>query len=257
VRLTEKVPALAGVVDRRLLINYAVDPDAIARMLPRPFRPQVHGGRAVAGICLIRLRQMRPAGLPVWTGLTSENAAHRVAVEWDSPGGTRSGVYIPRRDSDSLVNVLVGGRAFPGVHHRARFDVAEDQHNVRVSFRALDGSAEVRAAVTVADRLPASELFSDVAEASAFFERGCDGYSATRDPCRFDGLQLQTDAWSVEPAEVVDVASSFFGDAQLFPGDSAVLDNALLMRRIPVRWKSLPSLRADRSSDPAHVAGAE
>ena len=73
----------------------------------------------------------------------------------------------------------------------------------------------------------------------------------------FDGLQLQTDAWSVEPVEVVDVASSFFGDAQLFPDDSAVLDNALLMRRIPVRWKALPSLRADRRSTPVHVAGAE
>lgn len=244
-RMAEKVPALAGVVDRRLLINYSVDPAAIARVLPPPFRPQLRRGRAVAGICLIRLRQMRPAGLPAWMGLTSENAAHRVAVEWDGPGGPRTGVYIPRRDSDSLVNVVVGGRAYPGVHHRARFDVAEDPGRVRVAFRALDGSAQVTAAVAVADRWPASELFTDVAEASAFFERGCDGYSATRDPRRFDGLQLQTDAWSVEPAEVIEVASSFFGDTQLFPGGTAVLDNALLMRRIPVRWKALPSLHAD------------
>src|SRR5262245_14353375 len=124
--MTEKLPDLAGTVDRRLLVNYSADPGVIARLLPAPFRPQVVRGRAVAGICLIRLRHMRPAGLPSWLGLVSENAAHRVAVEWDTPRGVRSGVYIPRRDSDSLVNVVVGGRAYPGVHHRARFDVDED-----------------------------------------------------------------------------------------------------------------------------------
>ena len=97
--MVENLPVLAGVVDRRLLINYSVDPGVIAAILPRPFRPQLVRGRAVAGICLIRLRNMRPAGLPSWIGLTSENAAHRVAVEWDGPDGIRNGVYIPRRDS--------------------------------------------------------------------------------------------------------------------------------------------------------------
>jgi uncharacterized protein DUF2071 len=251
VGVTERLPELAGTVDRRLLINYSVDPDVIARVLPLPFRPQLVRGRAVAGICLIRLRHMRPARFPSWLGLASENAAHRVAVEWDTPDGIRSGVYIPRRDSNSLVNVVVGGRAYPGVHHRAHFDVAEDEQHVRVSFRAVDGSAQVMADVVVAEHLADSKLFSNAAEASAFFEHGCDGYSATRDPGRFDGLQLLTDAWSVEPARVADAYSSFFADRRTFPDSSAVLDNALLMRRIRVRWKALPSLRAGRSKDPA------
>lgn len=253
--MVENLPVLAGVVDRRLLINYSVDPGVIAAILPRPFRPQLVRGRAVAGICLIRLRNMRPAGLPSWIGLTSENAAHRVAVEWDGPDGIRNGVYIPRRDSDSLVNVAVGGRAFPGRHHRARFDVAEDPQHVHVSFRALDGSARVMADVVVTSRLPASELFADVSEASAFFERGRDGYSATREPDRFDGLQLLTDVWSVEPALITDVYSSFFADTRTFPSGSAMFDNALLMRRIPVRWKALLPLYASQTSDTdVHVA---
>ena len=112
--MAKRLPVLAGLMDRRLLINYSVDPDVVATMLPPPFRPQLVRGRAVAGICLIRLRQMRPRGLPRWIGIASENAAHRVAVEWDEPLGVRRGVYIPRRDTNSRVNVLVGGRAFPG-----------------------------------------------------------------------------------------------------------------------------------------------
>ncbi len=146
-------PDLAGEVERRLLINYRVDPEVIAARLPLPFRPQVVDGWAVAGICLIRLGSMRPLGLPTWVGLRSENAAHRVAVEWDSPGGTQTGVYIPRRDSNSMVNVLVGGRLFPGEHHRADFHVSESAEEIRVAFTARDGSADVNVAVAIKDEL--------------------------------------------------------------------------------------------------------
>ncbi|HEY3086594.1 MAG TPA: hypothetical protein VGJ59_00840 [Jatrophihabitantaceae bacterium] len=33
---------------------------------------------------------------------------------------------------------------------------------------------------------------------------------------------------------------SFFADTRIFPAGSAMLDDALLMRHIPVRWKALP-----------------
>ncbi|MEA2492488.1 MAG: hypothetical protein QOJ29_399 [Thermoleophilaceae bacterium] len=37
-------------------------------------------------------------------GLRSENASHRIAVEWDTAVGIRTGVYIPRRDTGSGLN---------------------------------------------------------------------------------------------------------------------------------------------------------
>ena len=64
-----EVPAVHGVIARRLLVNYRGDPAAIARMLPPPFRPKLVDGYAVAGICLIRLSEIRPRGFPsvlVW-----------------------------------------------------------------------------------------------------------------------------------------------------------------------------------------------
>ena len=87
------LPLLAGEIERRILVNYRVDPAAVGRVLPAPFRPQTIHGYAVAGICLIRLGSMRPRFLPAWAGLRSENAAHRIAVEWDTPAGTKTGVY--------------------------------------------------------------------------------------------------------------------------------------------------------------------
>ena len=239
-----QLPEVKGKVERRLLVNYRVDPETIARVLPPPFRPQLVGGAAVAGICLIRLGELRPQGVPRWAGLRSENAAHRVAVEWDGPKGTQVGVYIPRRDSDSWVNVAMGGRLYPGEHHRARFHMAETGNTLRVGYAAADGSAEVEVAVRLTDRLENSALFPDIEAASAFFERGSVGYSSTREPRRFEGLKLETSVWQVEPAVVTQAHSSFFEDPATFPTGTAELDCALVMREVPVVWKSLADLRA-------------
>jgi Uncharacterized conserved protein (COG2071) len=238
-----KLPRLAGTVQRRLLVNYRVDPDVIASLLPAPFRPQLVNGFAVAGICLIRLGSMRPAGLPARLGLTSENAAHRVAVEWDTPDGPRTGVYIPRRDSNSVINVAVGGRIFPGAHHLARFDVTEAEHELQVAFAARDGSVAVTLDVHVTAELTGSRLFADTAAASTFFEQGSIGFSATSDPARFDGLALHTTAWKVDPGVAVRAESSFFADRTVFPEGSAELDCVLVMRQIPVLWQPLAPLR--------------
>ncbi len=93
-------------MERRLLVNYRVDPDLLASFLPAPFLPALVGGYGIAGICSIRLSQVRPAGVPAKLGLTSENAAHRVAVCWDDAAGPVTGVYVPRRDTSSRLSAL-------------------------------------------------------------------------------------------------------------------------------------------------------
>jgi hypothetical protein len=236
-----RLPEIHADIERRLLVNYRVDPDTASRLLPAPFRPQLVNGSAVAGICLIRLGALRPAGLPHWAGVRSENAAHRIAVEWDTPDGARTGVYIPRRDTDAVLNAALGGRLYPGEQHRARFFVRESGGDVHVDYASYDGSTRVSVDVRIADQLDGSALFSDVDAASRFFERGSIGLSATRDPYRLDGMQLETDAWAVDAGHVSAATSSFFDDPGLFPPGSAVLDCALVMRQVPVRWKALPA----------------
>jgi hypothetical protein len=189
------IPDLAGTIDRRLLINYRVDAEVLRRFLPPPFRPQLAGGAGVAGICMIRLTGLRAAGLPEAVGLTTENAAHRVAVEWDGPGGPGHGVYIPRRDTASRLTVVLGGRLFPGEHHRARFDVREAGGRYEAAFASLDGTARV--AVTAL--LAAGSVFASLADASAFFESAPLGYSATGRPGRLEGLELRCGEWRIEP----------------------------------------------------------
>jgi hypothetical protein len=86
-----RIPALRGIIARRLLVNYRVDPDALNQALPPPFEPLLIDGYGVAGICLIRLTQIKPVGPPGPWGFSSEGGAHRIAVR--IPGGGEA-VYI-------------------------------------------------------------------------------------------------------------------------------------------------------------------
>jgi uncharacterized protein YqjF (DUF2071 family) len=63
-----RLPAIQGVIRRRILANFRVEPQVMQRQLPTRFRPKLHDGFAVAGICLIRLEHVRPRLLPefVW-----------------------------------------------------------------------------------------------------------------------------------------------------------------------------------------------
>ena len=242
-----KFPAVQGLIERRILVNYRVDAHAIRRVVPPPHRPPLVAGNAIAGICLIRLSGARPRGVPSFLGVRSENAAHRIAVEWDDASGHHVGVYIPRRDTSSRFNTLVGGRFFPGEHHPADFHVRESDGRYEVDMLSRDGGVRVMIRARIADALPAGSMFTSLAAASAFFRQGSLGYSATSDRTRFDGLELECRDWAVRPLHVEAVRSSFFENTELFrPGDVA-FDNALLMTNVRHRWLGRPSLCCDNA----------
>jgi hypothetical protein len=233
---------LASVIERRLLVNYRVAPDVAARLLPGRLRPQLVHGHAIAGVCLLRLGSVRPAWAPEAFGLRSENAAHRIAVEWDGPGGVETGVYIPRRDTASRLNTWAGGRCFPGEQGRADFEVRESPGRIRVALATRDGDTRVDVTVEPADELRGSELFADLAEASRFFRDGTKGFSATSSGRHLEGMELRTDEWRVEAGRVRSAESSFFDDPDRFPPGSATLDCALIMRDVSAGWRPLPSM---------------
>jgi Uncharacterized conserved protein (COG2071). len=228
---------MAGLIKRRLLVNFRADPDVVQAVLPAGFRPKLHAGHSIVGICLIRLEQIRPKGLPAALGLSSENAAHRIAVEWnDSDGVRKEGVYIPRRDTDSPVNAFAGGRLFPGEHHHSRFNVEDDGNIVALSVTSHDGTTTIRMRGRRGDALPTASCFDSFPSASAFFECGCVGYSVTRSADRLDGVELRVRDWQVEPMEISEVHSSFFEDQRMFPRGTVEFDHCLLMRDIPHEW---------------------
>ncbi|MGH9928330.1 MAG: DUF2071 domain-containing protein [Pyrinomonadaceae bacterium] len=237
-----KLPVIQGVIRRRILANFRVDPQVMQQQLPSRFRPKLQRGFAVAGICLIRLEHIRPRFVPKSVGLNSENAAHRVAVLWEEGGVTREGVFISRRDTNSQLNHLLGGRIFPGEHHQSSFSIEETEAKISISLESDDSTVAVRLEGTTARALPPTSIFSSLAEASAFFEGGSLGYSVTHDPKRLDGLNLKTEHWRVEPLDIRTINSSYFSDETKFPAGSIEFDHALIMKNVAHQWHSAEDL---------------
>lgn len=231
------IPSLTGIIDRRILINYQVDKEILAKFLPDPFRPKLVKGKGIAGVCLIRLKDVKPKFIPFKIGISSENAAHRIAVEWTEKGVVGEGVYIPRRDTSSKINALAGGRIFPGIHHLASFNVKEIEGQYAIEFKGDDGSyLSIKAQAGRDWNL--ESVFDSQSCASDFFKQGAVGYSPNKTEGVFDGLELATKTWKVTPLEVIEVRSSFFENESLFPKGTVRFDNALLMKDIKHEWKS-------------------
>ena len=231
-----------GTIERRVLLNYRLDAAALQRALPRPFRPKLYHGYGIGGVCMIRFSGLRPRRVPRWLGLGSENAAHRIAVEWEQDGERHEGVFIPRRDTNSSFNRMLGGRVFPGIFQRSAFEAKESPASVSIRIVRDDGGDEIRFAGHISTSLPATSIFPSLAEAVGFFSLGATGYSATHSVGRYHGMELRCLDWSVTPLAVEQARSCFFDNRDRFPEGTAQLDCALLMRGIAHEWHSRPDL---------------
>lgn len=238
-----RLPTVTATMQRRILVNYRIRRDA-PEIVPAPFRPVLVDGYGVAGICLIRLGGIRPTGLPALAGVRSENMAHRIAVEWDTPAGPVRGVYIPRRDTSSRLIALVGGRAFPGWHHLAHFAVEEQAGEYRVDVSSRGGGVHVSVAAHQTKAVGPGSVFADVDQASDFFRCAPVGYAATPSDGVFDAVALTAEDWAIVPLHLDEVRSSFFDDPDRFPPGAAVPDSAFLMLDTETRWRPQPTLVA-------------
>lgn len=233
-----RVPAIRGLIRRRILANYRADPEVVQSLLPTGMKPKCHKGSAIVGICLIRLEKIRPKAAPFLPSISSENAAHRFAVEL--PGG--EAVYIPRRDTSSWLNSLIGGRLFSGEHHFASFTVQDDNGEIELTMASSDGEASIQVKAEESDDWPSDSCFSNLEAASAFFEGGSRGYSDNHRQQCLDCLDLKIDEWRATPLRVQEIRSHYFENPAIFPPGSVQFDHALLMRDIPHEWHSGPSL---------------
>lgn len=241
-------------IERRLLVNYRLEPDVLGQLLPDGLRPQIVQGVAVGGVCFLRLAKLRPAGIPSWAGMRTENVAHRFAVEWKGPDGWMAGVYVPRRETNSRFAAWSGGRVFPGIYRHAQFLVAETGETYHVDVRSDDGDMHVAVRAHETTQLSGS-LFSGVSEAMAFFRSAPSSISPNETGTCLEGVTLECTRWVAKPLEVDEIHSSLFDDRRVFPDGTVSLDSALVMRDLDSRF-SVDDRRHElvRQTDPS-VAG--
>lgn len=233
-----ELPVLNGIIDRRILINYRVKPEVVKSLLPPHLEPLVINGYASAGICLLRLKDIGMKYSPSFMRITSENAAHRFLVKYNDGNKEVHGVYIPRRDTDSMLNVLLAGGLFSWPHYSASFEVAEANGNYSIKMRSKDNHTTLHVQTQLADMFPKDSMFDSIDHASDCFHNCPVGVSPSTKPERFKTIELKTKTWAVQPLQVGLLKSSYYEDKSLFPAGTIQFDNALLMEGIEHEWLS-------------------
>ena len=235
-----RTPVVQGTIERRVLVVYRLDPSAVVDLIPGPFETQVVNGFAMGAISLSKLTDVRPRGFPASLGVTGEHATHLFAVKWTDQRRPAIGVFIPRRHTSSRLTAVVGDRLFPGAYGRADFTVEEQGEKVHIACASRDGTCAVDAAVTMTAELLGSELFASRDEASQLFRRAAVSYSLRRKGGALDGIETRTQTWSMQPAGIDHVRSSFFDVPTTFPAGSATVDCAFVMRDVAADWRAAP-----------------
>jgi len=238
-----QLPVISGVLDRRILLNYSLDPDYLKKFLPKPFRPRLYNGVGVGGVCMIRFSGLRPKFAPAFMGIDSENAAHRIAIEWENNGQKFEGVFIPKRNTASRFNYLTGGRIFPGLFQMSQFVVKEHDNNYFLEITPKpDKEPMVVFNGEASTQLSEKSIFSNLEVASDFFAKGSIGYSLSANGSHFQGMELRLLEWSIQPMKIKHAAVHLFENTGSFPNGTAKLDSAMLMRNLPHEWHRIPEI---------------
>jgi len=89
--------------------------------------------------------------------------------------------------------------------------VQETPQRFQIAFQSPHLNMSV--AAQVSDTFAGSKVFASLEEASAFFRGGADGFSESRQPGKFDGVELRIFDWKVSPLTVEQVTCDFNGSA--------------------------------------------
>jgi uncharacterized protein YqjF (DUF2071 family) len=248
VELCPSVPWLTTVQSEwieAVSINYAVDPDALAPLLPAPLQPELWKGSAWVQLLVSSLRGMRPQGLGALgaaLGVDFYQASYRAAVRWqDKTGAWRRGGYFVRTETNDPLMRAVGNRLREfSFHDFGLAAMAVVRSGVELVV-AIDPSVKGGQVVATFDtserhRVPSTSCWRDLDD---MFEPLVECYDAFGVA---DGhvyvLTIDRGPWNARFAEPRELWAEYFVDGPLGHGASR-LDSVLHVPRCPYRWRPL------------------
>lgn len=233
--IAHPIRPIEGVISRRLLVNATVDADVVRPLLPAGSAPLLVGAddRALVGVCLLRVRDLRPLGLPRAIGRSFEGVAHRISV---TRADGSAAVHIVRRETPDRVARVIGGRLFPGTHWP--IDLRPTRGDLRVEGTG-DGGPPLL--VDVLDEAPATgsprSVLGDDAAASTFFVGADRATSPSRRTGRHEELLMQAAPFTVRSVRVRELVLDRLAWALGgVPSTGLSFDSAFLVRDVAVRF---------------------
>jgi uncharacterized protein YqjF (DUF2071 family) len=239
-RLPKHPVPMTTIFRRCLLVNFAVEPAAMAAVLPPHISADVHAGNAYLSVVVAQMEKMRPAFAPRPLGITYDQIVYRVVVRC---GGER-GVHFLRSDANSRVMCVLGNAlSFFGFHRsRIRFQRRPGTDLLDLDVATTSGvPGGIRATydLGVARRdLPESSAFTDLSRAQRWLVELFAAFAYTPGRRRIDVVRIERGDWDLQVVD--DLRADYdFLTAGPFPPGTTRLDSVFLVGDIPYRWHRL------------------
>jgi uncharacterized protein YqjF (DUF2071 family) len=226
-----------------LSLNYAVSPQALAKLLPAPLEPELHRGSAWVQVLMSSLREMRPQGLSGLLGFNFYQVSYRAAVRYrNAEGGWRRGGYFVRSETNDPLMRRIGNTLTEFKFHEfGDADMVMAREGVRLTFAvdprpAFPGGRLV--GVLDTQPLPVAPAGSVWPSLEALHEPLVECYDAFGVA---DGyvyvLTIDREPWNARFVRPVELYCEYMQDGAL--AGHARLDSVLHLRECPYRWRPL------------------
>ena len=144
------------------------------------------------------------------------------------PSSQDPAIWVPRYESDSLMDTWLVSPRPSASRARSRFDVVEEEGRMEFFVRSLTDESVFRVATESLGEFPEGSSFGSASEAVRFFDP--EGVAGAR--------------WLAVPQRVRRWSSTWLRDR--VPADAMTVDHAVLLHEVSDRWHAAPDLHGGR-----------
>lgn len=224
-------------------LNYAVDAQALAGMLPAPIEPEPWKGTAWVQVLVSSLRDMRPQGLGALFGVSFYQASYRAAVRYRRKDGAwRRGGYFLRSETNHPVMQAIGNRLTEFKFHEfglADMAIVREGDDLTVAIDAHEPNGKLVAVLETTPRRepPEGSVWSSLDELHDPLVECYDALGIDRAAGWLYVLTIDREPWNATFAEPKEVYCEALSTGPL--AASAHLDSALHIERCAYKWRPL------------------
>lgn len=221
------------------LVNFAMAPETLKRILPPPLTPDLFDGEAYLSVVIADMERMRPAFLPAVCGITYQQVVYRAIVRH----GERRGVHFLRSDADHPLMVVMGNLLSFFRFHNA--SITRTTGGGLHSFDLVAGRdepADIHATFDVGRArggITPGSAFPSMVEAQRFLVELYTAYRPAPDGRRVSSVDIERGAWNIRMVEATRACFDWMNGSSLFPAGSTRLDSVIYVEDVPYYWHTV------------------
>jgi uncharacterized protein YqjF (DUF2071 family) len=224
-------------------LNYAVDPEALARLLPAPLKPELHKGSAWVQVLMSSLHEMRPQGVAPVLGFNFYQVSYRAAVHYRNARGKsrRGGYFVRSETNDSLMRRIGNSLAEFKFHAfgEAQMVMAREKHQLTFAVEPLPAYPGGQLVGVLDTRPlpgpPEGSVWSSLDELHEPLIECYDAFGVSNGYMYV--LTIDRDPWKASFVRSGDLYCEYLQEGPLAKG--ARLDSVLHLRDCAYRWRPL------------------